>query len=291
MKIKNLKLKSPEKPLAKFISKVKKSIAGKGLGKYNIIKELGRGTFGKVVSATDKKTGEKVAIKIQLNDGNEELFNKEIKILKKISKYCKNLVCIKGSGKIENNMHYIVMDFASGINLADYVFTYKLNPDAALMIINQLIEAVLILHDNGIAHSDIKPENIQIDPPTMKLQLLDLGLACDDVIKTCGGSGTPVFIPRTFSKSLSGRKSTDVWSIAATLAFMLVDYSNRASEDYIFKLLETKNVKFSNLKHVISKEYLEHPKISFILREFFKENEKDRLRALNEYRHFIMYYV
>ena len=217
------------------------------------------------------------------------MFNKEIKMLKKVSKYCKNLVCIKDSGKIENNMHYIVMDFASGINLADYAFTYKINPDATLMIINQLIEAVLLLHDNGIAHSDIKPENIQIDPPTMKLQLLDLGLACDDVIKTCGGSGTPVFMPETFSKTLAGRKSTDVWSIAATLAFMMINFSNRGSEDYMYKLLESKNVKYSNLKNVISDEYLDHPKISFILREFFRENENDRLRALKEYRHFIMY--
>ena len=281
--------KSPKKTLKKIISNVKKAVTNRGLDKYNIIKELGRGAFGKVVSATNKKTGEKVAIKIQLNDGNEDLFNKEIKMLKKVSKYCKNLVCIKDSGKIENNMHYIVMDFASGVNLADYASTYKLNPDVVLVIINQLIEAVLMLHNNGIAHSDFKPENIQIDPLTMKLQLLDLGLACDNIIKNCNGSGTPVFMPRTFSKTLSGRKSSDVWSIAATLAFMCIDFSNRAAEDYLFKLLETKTVKLENLKNVISDEYLGNPKISFILKEFFKENENVRLQALKQYSHYVMY--
>ena len=257
----------------------KKHTIDKGLDKYDIIKELGRGAFGKVVLGVNKNTGKKVAIKIQLNDGNGDLFEKEIDMLKKISKYCDNLICIREHGKIENNMHYIVMDYATGMSLSDYVTEYDLQIPHIIKIIEQLIEATQMLHQNGISHSDIKPDNIQIDPLTLHVKLLDLGLACDNV-EYCGGGGTSIFMPDNFSRDLKGRQSTDVWAIATVLLFMIAGPSN---ENKVYEILESKDVRKIILRQVVENKYFDNAKISFILSEFFHKNENRRLEAIKDY--------
>lgn len=256
--------------------------ASKGLNKYKIIKELGRGAFGKVVEALEKKTNKRVAIKIQLNYKNSDLFKKEINILQKVSKFCENLVCIKDSGIIENGMHYIVMEYASGVNLEKYMLKYKPEISDILMIIDQVIWTTKILHDNDIAHSDIKPENIQVDPETLDIKILDLGLACDD-IEYCGGGGTKFFLPKTYEKDILGRKSTDVYAIGVVLLLMLVDWEDKDIVKRTYNIIGSKDFRKIILKTVIPDRYFKNPDISYILKYFLSPEEVKRIKYFEKY--------
>lgn len=189
---------------------------------YRFIKLLGAGSFGYVVKAMDLQRDELVAIKIQKNVKDFDIFESEIENLKKISNDCDNLVCIKDYGIYNGNI-YIVMDFIEGDNLRKFVEKYKTNVFVLHRMLEklfkQLIKAVKKLHSKNMAHMDIKPENIMVDK-NEKLFLVDLGLAC--ISEPCIG-GTKKYMPPDipFVASVKDRQSADVWSLAASLAVLL----------------------------------------------------------------------
>lgn len=72
---------------------------------------------------------------------------------------------------------YLFMELAKGRELFDYVRNKgRLPEEHAAKIFYQIVLAVKYLHDNGIAHRDIKTENIMIDE-NYNAKLLDFGLA------------------------------------------------------------------------------------------------------------------
>lgn len=246
--------------------------------KYDILKTLGQGSFGKVVKAKNKHTKEIVAIKIQQNPCNYQEFLNEILILKKISEICKNLVCIKDYGKLTNSdkcdktdihaQYYIVMDFIKGITLTEFINDKKITPSIFVEITIQMHTGLKLLHQYNMAHMDLKPDNIMIDPETLKVTIVDLGLAC--ISPQCNSSGTPLYMPQEFSIDLEGRQSTDIWAFGMILLQMIIGYNN------IFKYENLHNphniMKIFDKYKVKNKQLTDIPKIVDFIKGLLSQN-------------------
>jgi serine/threonine protein kinase/sugar lactone lactonase YvrE len=152
------------------------------LGKYEIIKEIGRGGMGVVYSARDIRIDRTVAVKeLLINPSLEKAaaeiiarFHREAQTAGSLQH--PNIVTIHDFGE-DSGHHYIAMEFIEGKNLKEYMDEGReFTPDQLLDIIIQTCEGLQHAHDRKVIHRDIKPDNISI---TSKgdVKITDFGIA------------------------------------------------------------------------------------------------------------------
>ncbi|MBP6985444.1 MAG: AAA family ATPase [Alphaproteobacteria bacterium] len=73
--------------------------------------------------------------------------------------------------------HFLIFDDVGGLPLKEFLNHKALKLDIFFPIALEIISCIADLHENKIIHKDIKPDNILIDPDTLKVKLLDLSLA------------------------------------------------------------------------------------------------------------------
>lgn len=195
---------------------------------YGIISELGKGVYGKVYRAINKITGETVAIKVIPIKRYNKYVRREVAILKKMTKSmaCNNIIKMRSAFADKSNI-YIVMDFASGHSLEKKIIPKELWIHYA----KKLIEAVKCIHNAGVAHNDIKLDNI-VAEPFLQFKLVDFGFACMtnsdgdvSIENQCTFVvGTPAYIS---PEKLFGGKmtstiaiSSDVWAVGVVLFYL-----------------------------------------------------------------------
>ena len=148
-------------------------------GRYEIIKEIGKGGMANVYLALDTILNREVAVKVLKGDMADdpvalERFKREANASTKLSH--PNAVDVYDVGD-EGNNHYIVMEYVKGHTLKQLIKRRgALPPKEAVWIMKQLSGALLEAHKNGIIHRDIKSQNVLIkDDGTVKLA--DFGIA------------------------------------------------------------------------------------------------------------------
>jgi len=147
--------------------------------RFEFIKILGKGTYGKVKLANDKRTGKQVAIKVihkNRIENTQDLarVRREIEFMSNLNHphIVKILEVYESSEKI-----ILVMEYASGGELYDYLNERKrISETEARGIFRQIVSAVHFLHKNRIVHRDLKLENILIDQ-NGDIKLADFGLS------------------------------------------------------------------------------------------------------------------
>lgn len=167
----------------KWMAEIKKVIGYSNLFDYYEVKEtLGKGKFGLVKSATHKKTGKKVAVKVmskkEMTLQDVELQRREIEILK----MCQHPNIIRLLDIFENQDYiYIVMENLQGGDLFTYLEKrdFEISESRAKELSHQIATALYYLHSFGVAHRDLKPENILMvsDSETSDLKIVDFGLS------------------------------------------------------------------------------------------------------------------
>ena len=152
------------------------------LGKYEIIKEIGRGGMGVVYSARDIRIDRTVAVKeLLINPSLEKAaaeiiarFHREAQTAGSLQH--PNIVTIHDFGE-DSGHHYIAMEFIEGKNLKEYMDEGReFTSDQLLDIVIQTCEGLQHAHDRKVIHRDIKPDNISI---TSKgdVKITDFGIA------------------------------------------------------------------------------------------------------------------
>lgn len=147
--------------------------------RFEFKQTLGKGTYGKVKLALDKRKNEQVAIKTIKKSRIENphdlaRIRREIDFMTSLN----HPYIIKIKEVYESREKIIlVMEYASGGELYDYLNRMKRIPESeARAIFRQIVSAVHFLHKNQIVHRDLKLENILIDH-NGDIKLADFGLS------------------------------------------------------------------------------------------------------------------
>ena len=149
---------------------------------YEIIKELGKGGYGRVILVKDKSNNKPFAIKeIQINNEMKNKIKdieKEADILSKFN--CKNIVKYYDS-YLYKGKFYILMEYCERQNLKDFIDKNIKNNELIeenkiCDIIIQICTGLKEIHDKNIIHRDIKPENIFINEK-MEIKIGDFGIS------------------------------------------------------------------------------------------------------------------
>lgn len=145
--------------------------------KYELIEEVGSGSFSNVYKARHYLKDTFVAIKFDHDDNSKILIQNEISVyLSLLKKDSSSFVNIKSFGIIDKR-NYIIMDYIP-CNLEDYVTKGKETEKSlftATFIFEKLTQIVKKLHDCGYIHRDLKPDNILVR--NNEIYLIDLGFA------------------------------------------------------------------------------------------------------------------
>ena len=192
--------------------------------KYIIAKTLGEGGFGITYLAWELSSGKKVAVKEYFPSGyvNRVAKNNQVIInskqnqaasnrgLKRFIDEAKTLAKVKNLAGIvsvrdffsANGTAYIVMEFLDGISLKKYVQRKggKISCDEVISILRPVMESLISVHELGLIHRDISPDNILITKEG-EVKLIDFGAA-----KQSNLDGKSLSI--VLSKALRQRSST-----------------------------------------------------------------------------------
>ena len=205
---------------------------------YEVKNKLGSGKFGLVKLGIDKKTGQKVAIKIMkkssMDSSDLELVRTEIEILK----VCQHPNIIRLYNVFENaDYMYIIMEYCSGGDLFSYLENrnFRLSEKRASTIIHLMSTAVYYMHSFGVAHRDLKPENVLMtsDDEEADIRILDFGLSkilgpyekCDEPYGTLTYCAPEIIIDEPYSKAV------DLWSLGIMTYLMVSGKLPFNSED------------------------------------------------------------
>ena len=196
------------------------------IGSFQILGQIGQGSFSHVNLAKNLETNEIVCVKILSKrslkkDAEVEALRKEVQILSEV----KHENVVKFFDFLEDiNNYYIFMEYCEGDRLQSLIERPKLlSVSFVKTVFKQIIDALVFLHEKGIAHRDLKPDNIIVDHDD-HVKIIDFGLSTDQAFQLretyCGSLAfaSPEcvrHIPYSATKS-------DVWSAGLILYSMLV---------------------------------------------------------------------
>ncbi|CAM8989535.1 unnamed protein product [Rhodiola kirilowii] len=201
------------------------------LGRYEMGKLLGQGTFAKVYHARNAQTGEDVAIKIIdkekiLKGGLIAHIKREVSNLRRVRH--PNIVQLFEVMATKAKI-YFVMEYVRGGELFNKVAKGRLKEEVARKYFQQLVSAVGFCHARGVYHRDLKPENLLLDE-NGDLKVSDFGLsAVSDQIKQDGlfhtFCGTPAYVaPEVLARKGYDAAKVDVWSCGVILFVLMAGY-------------------------------------------------------------------
>jgi predicted Ser/Thr protein kinase len=199
--------------------------AGRTIGDYEIVAELGRGGMGVVYRVRQKSLNRVVALKMLLpgslpTAADLQRFKTEAEATAGLRH--PNIVTVYEVGESDGS-HYYSMDYIDGVSLADRLAAGPLPGRAAARYVEAIARAIQHAHRHGILHRDLKPSNILIDHDD-EPHVTDFGLAKrlhDDSRQTRTGAvlGTPGYMA---PEQAAGRvkelaPATDVYGLGAIL--------------------------------------------------------------------------
>ncbi|KAL8487798.1 hypothetical protein ACS0TY_024207 [Phlomoides rotata] len=200
------------------------------VGKYEVGRTIGEGTFAKVKFAQNTETGESVAMKVLdrstiIKHKMVDQIKREISIMKRVRHpYVVRLhEVIASRTKI-----YIILEFITGGELFDKIVHHgRLSEAESRRYFQQLIDGVDYCHSKGVYHRDLKPENLLLDSQG-NLKISDFGLSAlpgEGVSLLRTTCGTPNYVaPEVLSHKGYNGALADIWSCGVILYVLMAGY-------------------------------------------------------------------
>ena len=192
-------------------------LIGRTLGPYELVEWLGAGAMGAVYRAAHRLVPLQRAIKVlpaYLTDRDSvERFRRAAGTA--LGLRHPNIVQVHDVGE-QDGVHYIVMDLAEGISLAQRLEEGPLPQERAVRLLRQLAAALDYAHARGVIHRDVKPANALVGSDD-HLTLVDFGIAreVEGTRQTHAGLviGTAEYLAPEVLKGRSGGKSADLYAL------------------------------------------------------------------------------
>ena len=203
---------------------------GRRLGKFELVRELGVGSFASVFLARDTELERTVAIKVPRAGqliGRQDIdrFLREARSVAALKH--PGIVSLYDIGQTADGACYLIVEFIQGTTLAEHLEKHRPGVREAAELIAAVADALDYAHRSGVIHRDIKPSNIMIDGDG-KPHLMDFGLAkraTDVVTMTEEGQvlGTPAYMPpeQARGESLHVDLRGDIYSLGVVLYELL----------------------------------------------------------------------
>jgi serine/threonine protein kinase len=201
---------------------------GESFGRYQIVRQLGRGAMGAVYLAYDTQLHRHVALKTPFLGNNPQVIGRFLREARTAAQLRSPYICpVYDAGEI-GGVHYLSMAYIEGRPLERVLAEGQLSrPEEVAEITKKLARGLQKAHDAGIIHRDLKPENIMIDADGEPI-VMDFGLARrvdEDVHLTMAGRllGTPAYMS---PEQVEGDPKkigppTDIYSLGVVLYRML----------------------------------------------------------------------
>jgi serine/threonine protein kinase len=181
--------------------------------RYVLGRRLGSGGFGQVYAATDRLSGDQVAIKFFAPRGVAMEA-----VLRAATVEHPNVVPVLASGK-HDRVPYVVMPLVRGHTLAHRLEQGAIAPREAIELLTGIAAALDSIHRRGIVHRDVKPSNIMLtDEPPTQVVLFDFGPAPTTDADASGSFvGTPAYAAPEHLRETSVGPAADIYALAAVL--------------------------------------------------------------------------
>jgi serine/threonine protein kinase len=195
------------------------------LDDYELLSIVGRGAIGTVYRARVRATGQMVAVKLLA-----ERWKDHPVMLKRFEQEFTAAQLVRHPNvvqalayRVTDGIPYLVMEFVDGESLSKRIKrTGPLSEAEAVSLILQVCSGLQAVHQQGIIHRDIKPDNILLTPDG-QAKLTDLGLIKDlnaeaELTEAGRGLGTPHYMaPEQFRNAKYADIRSDIYALGATL--------------------------------------------------------------------------
>ena len=191
-----------------------------------VLRLIGEGGMSRVYLASRASDDEPLVVKILRSEvtGDPKAlarFIEEYNLIERI--HSRHVARIHGHG-VSEGLAYLVMEFFDGGDLSKRLDTQPMAPEEALKIFRELMFALGDIHEQGILHRDLKPQNLMFRADG-SLAIVDFGIAkhIDSIDRTGHGEilGTPRYMSPEQVRSLALDLRTDIYSAGVLLYQML----------------------------------------------------------------------
>jgi Tol biopolymer transport system component len=197
-------------------------------GRFEVVREIGRGGFARVFEARDRVLSRLVAIKLlkrrrRLNDSELELFYREARATARLNH--PHIVTAYDWG-VWKDAPFLVLELLDGESLQLHLAPGPLGEDRTWQIASEVAQALAYAHSLGVLHLDLKSQNVFVLRDG-RVKVLDFGLAGLDWDKEVPGrltrvaGGTPATMAPEQAELAGTDARADIWAVGIILHQML----------------------------------------------------------------------
>jgi serine/threonine-protein kinase len=201
---------------------------GENLDQYELTDLIARSGMASIFKAHDRLSGATVAIKVPyMQFESDVVFFDRFQREENVGKRLDHPAIIKVLTPKQKSRMYIAMEYVEGTSLRALIRdAAPMAPERALGLAEQICEALVYMHSQGVVHRDLKPENILVDGQG-RIKIMDFGIALDESARrlTWSGLSSTIGTPDYMApEQVSGRRGdarTDIYALGTILYEML----------------------------------------------------------------------